>query len=323
MEPTPHGQALNVVFFGTPDFAVPSLLALHNDKRFAITAVVSQPDRPAGRGKKPQAAPVKQAAIRLDLPVLEPPFIRKKPQEFLALCNRFGPIDFFVVIAFGQILPEPVLTFPRFGAINVHASLLPRWRGAAPIHRAILAGDTRSGVCIMEMESGLDTGPVYASEEVSISPLETAGDLHDRLSTLSTELLPDTLVQIAKGSLKPTPQQEIGVTYAKKIEAEEAHIDWNRPTTEVLHQIHGMSPFPGAFSFLDGQRIKVFRVAPAEKTNELPAGSLTRSSKELLVNTHDGALSVLELQPAGKRRMAVKEFLAGVRGGDEGIGSLQ
>jgi methionyl-tRNA formyltransferase len=313
----PNKEPIRIVFAGTPDFSVPCLKALIADARFEVVAVISQPDAPSGRGKKLQAPPVKICAVEHELPVLQPTRLRKN-EEFFASLEKFGPIDFLVVVAFGQILPKRLLDWPRVAPINVHASLLPRWRGAAPIQRALLSGDSQSGVCIMHMEAGLDVGPVYAQQSIRIPEGANAGWLHDELSACGAKLLVDSLPQIASRQLEAKPQTNEGITYAQKIDKSELLIPWDLPSTKVLQHILAFSPFPGAYTFVDKKRLKILS-ARAFKENGLPpyskAGSLHHIKPDrLAVACHDAWIEILDLQPEGRARMQAAEFLRGCSG---------
>lgn len=292
---------MRIVFMGTPDFSVPVLDALV-DAGHDIAAVYCQPPRPAGRGKKDRPSPVQARAEALGLTVRHP--VSLKPSdaqhEFSAL-----DADVAVVVAYGLILPQPVLDAPKHGCLNIHASLLPRWRGAAPIHRAIMAGDKRTGVCIMQMEAGLDTGPVLLREATEIAPDDTTAVLHDRLSDMGARLIVQALDQLDE--LTPQAQPEDGVTYASKIEKSEARIDWSRPATEVDRHIRGLSPFPGSWCEINGERVKLLASrladgagAPGEVLND-----------ELIVACATGAVALTRLQRAGKGAQDADVFLRG------------
>ncbi len=285
---------------GTPDFSVPpldALVAAGHD----IACVYTQPPRPAGRGKKDRPSPVHTHAETLGIPVRHPKSLRSEEAqaEFAAL-----EADIAVVVAYGLILPQPVLDAPRHGCLNIHASLLPRWRGAAPIHRAIMAGDTETGVCIMQMEAGLDTGPVLLRRALPIGDTETTGDLHDRLSSLGADMIVDTLDRL--NELTPEAQPENGVTYAEKIDKSEARIDWTRPAPDVARHINGLSPFPGAWTEIDGERIKLLRAEPLAG-NAAPGTHLG----DFRIACGTGAVAILEAQRPGKRAMSSPEFLLG------------
>lgn len=288
-----------MVFMGTPDFSVPVLEALH--RQHEIVAVYCQPPRPAGRGKADRPSPVQARAEALGLPVRHPVSLRKP--EAVAEFGALGA-DVAVVVAYGLILPQAVLDAPRLGCLNIHASLLPRWRGAAPIHRAIMAGDRETGVCIMQMEAGLDTGPVLLREAVEIGAEETTAELHDRLSALGARLIVETLERLP---LPAVPQPEEGVTYAAKIEKAEARVDWTRPAAEVDRLIRGLSPFPGAWVEVNGERVKLLRSRLAEGRG-VPGQVLGGFT----VACGEGAVEVLEAQREGKRPMPAVDVLRGL-----------
>ena len=289
---------MRVIFMGTPDFSVPALRAIASDHE--VVAVYSQPPRAAGRGQKPRPSPVQAAAEVLSLPVRTPEHLRD-PQaqaDFAALCA-----DVAVVVAYGLILPQPVLDAPRLGCLNIHASLLPRWRGAAPIHRAILAGDDETGVAIMQMEAGLDTGPVLATRRTPIVADETTADLHDRLAVIGADLIADVLPRLP---LPATAQPDQGVTYAAKIDKAEARIDWTRPADEIDRQIRGLSPFPGAWCDIDGERVKLLR------SRVVPGGGQPGTVlPSFTVACGIGAVQITLAQRAGKRPMAAADLLRG------------
>lgn len=289
---------MRVIFMGTPDFSVPALRAIAD--RHDVVAVYTQPPRAAGRGQKPRPSPVHAAALELGLPVFHPEKLRDPADQ-----DRFAAhqADVAVVVAYGLILPQAVLDAPRLGCVNIHASLLPRWRGAAPIHRAILAGDAASGVAIMQMEAGLDTGPVLAETRTPIGPQDTAADLHDRLSDLGATLILDVLDRLP---LAATPQPEDGVTYAAKIDKSEARIDWSQPASQVDRQIRGLSPFPGAWCQIDGERVKLLRSRLASGSGE-PGQVLPGFT----IACGDGAIQVLTAQRSGKKPMAADDLLRG------------
>jgi methionyl-tRNA formyltransferase len=297
---------MRIAFMGTPDFAariLRDLAAWAGANGHQVAAVYSQPPREAGRGKKPQPSPVHKLADELGIPVFTPERLRsaEEQQAFAAL-----GLDVAVVAAYGLILPKPVLDAPRLGCLNVHASLLPRWRGAAPIQRAIMAGDEKTGVCIMRMEEGLDTGPVYRRREIPIGPEMTAGELHDALAALGSTPLFEAMADVQAG-LIPETQPEAGVTYAKKIDKAEARIDWSRPAVEVDRQIRGLSPFPGAWFEYGGERIKALR-------SRVVAGSGkpgTALDDGLTIACGDGAVALTELQRAGKGAMDAASLLRG------------
>jgi|SRR5882724_4901260 len=300
-------MSLRLIFMGTPDFAVPTLLELvaHGHE---IAAVYTRAAKAAGRGMKLQLSPVEQQAQRLGMAVAMPTTL-KTPQaleEFRAL-----NADAAVVVAYGMILPQAILDAPKLGCFNLHASLLPRWRGAAPINRAIMAGDTETGVMVMKMDAGLDTGDVAMAERMAITDAMTAADLHDALAPLGGDLMVRAMGALERGKLQLVPQSDEGVTYAQKIEKAEARIDWNRPARDVLRHVHGLSPFPGAWCemALEGAlaRVKVLRCEIADGSGA--PGDLL--DDRLTVACKQGAIRILELQRAGKQPMKAEEFLRG------------
>ena len=291
---------MKIIFMGTPDFSVPILteLAQHHD----IIAVYCQPPRPAGRGKSDRASPVQQCAEALGLPVFHPVSLRtaEAQQQFFAL-----DADLAVVVAYGLILPQAVLDHPRLGCLNIHASLLPRWRGAAPIHRAIMAGDVETGVCIMQMEAGLDTGPVLAREAIAIGAEETTADLHDRLSLIGAKLITATIERLP---LVVSPQSELGVTYAHKIDKAEARVDWCKAAEIVDRQIRGLSPFPGAWCEINGERIKLLRSRVV-----VGSGAPGCVLGGLRIACGTGAVEITLAQREGKRPMSAADILHGLK----------
>jgi methionyl-tRNA formyltransferase len=298
---------LRLIFMGTPDFAVPTLLELvaHGHE---LAAVYTRAAKPAGRGMKLQLSPVEQEARRLGIAVLTPSTL-KTPEALEEF--RSHSADAAVVVAYGMILPKPVLDAPQYGCFNLHGSLLPRWRGAAPINRAIMAGDTESGVMVMKMDVGLDTGDVAMAERLPITDAMTAADLHDALGPLGADLMVRAMGALERGKLQLTRQSEQGVTYAAKIDKAEARIDWNQPARAVLRHIHGLSPFPGAWCeiAIDGQpaRLKILRCETVERSGT--PGELL--DDRLTIACADGAIRILELQRAGKAPMKAGEFLRG------------
>jgi len=292
---------MRIVFMGTPAFSVPILEALVKAGH-DIVCVYSQPPRPAGRGKKDRPSPVQVKAEELGLPVRCPVSL-KSPEAQKAFAGLKA--DIAVVVAYGLILPQAILDAPVRGCLNIHASLLPRWRGAAPIHRAVMAGDAQTGICIMQMEAGLDTGPVLLRAAIPIEPEDTTGVLHDRLSALGAKVIVQALA--ALDDLIPQVQPDQGVTYADKIDKSEARIDWNRPAAEVDRTIRGLAPFPGAFVEQDGTRIKFLASRPASGTGT--PGSVLYDP--LRIVCQDGAVELLRLQRAGKGVQDADEFLRG------------
>jgi methionyl-tRNA formyltransferase len=305
---------LRVVFMGTPDFAVPTLTEIIGQGHEVVAAYTRAP-APAGRGMAPRPSPVERAAERFAIPVLTPRTLRE-PQAQAAFAAHEA--DVAVVVAYGLILPKPVLEAPELGCLNLHASLLPRWRGAAPIQRAIMAGDSETGVCVMRMEEGLDTGPVAMTERVPIGQDDTAGDLHDRLAMLGADLMARALAALSRGALGFRPQPAEGVTYAAKIGNDEARIDWSRPARELHDLVRGLSPFPGAFFEADlgkGQeradisRVKVLRTALAEGAGA--PGTLLDAQGTIACGA--GALRLVSVQRAGRQAMPAVDFLRGAR----------
>ncbi len=294
----------NVIFAGTPDFAVASLKALVESGITPI-AVLTQPDRPAGRGKRLSASPVKQFAEDLGIPVLQPKTLRDA--SVVAELEAMQP-DLMVVAAYGLLLPQNVLDIPRAGCVNVHASLLPRWRGAAPIQAVLLAGDEKTGVCLMSIEAGLDTGPVYSSEAITINDDETAGELHDRLAKLGGRVLAQHVKEIVAGKLEAIAQDDSRATYAGKIATADAAIDWRRSARDIDRQVRAFNPVPGAWFMHGDERIKCWR-AKAVAGVDAPPGTVVAASQEgVVVACGDGALSIESLQRPGKRTITAGEF---------------
>jgi methionyl-tRNA formyltransferase len=307
-----ESAGLRIVFAGTPTFAADYLSALL-DSKHEVVAVYTQPDRPAGRGKKLSPSPVKSLALERQIPVYQPLSLRNEAaqQELAALRP-----DVMVVVAYGLILPQAVLDLPRHGCLNVHASLLPRWRGAAPIQRAIEAGDRETGITIMQMEAGLDTGPMLATASCPIGPGDTAGTLLDQLSELGRQPLLSILDRLAQGTAVATPQDDSLATYASKIDKHEAAIDWELDAVTLDRKIRAFNPFPVAYSQLQGQRIKVYRAKPSETTaggHPLPGTILSINEQGLVIQCGQGSLLIEELQLPGKRPMTAKEVLLGNR----------
>jgi methionyl-tRNA formyltransferase len=299
---------LRLIFMGTPEFSVPTLRALH-DQGHDIAAVYTRAPKPGGRrGLTLQPTPVEQEARRLGIPVLTPRTL-KTPEALAEFCDHQA--DAAVVVAYGMILPQAILDVPKFGCYNLHASLLPRWRGAAPLNRAIMEGDAETGVMVMKMDVGLDTGDIAMAERIAVSDAMTVSDLHDALAPIGAELMVGAMAALERGALQLARQPDEGVTYAAKIEKAEAHIDWTRTARAVLRHIHGLSPFPGAWSEvpLDGApvRMKILRVEPADGTG--PPGAVL--DDQLMVACGAGAIRIVELQRAGKAPMKATEFLRG------------
>lgn len=312
-------QPLRIVYMGTPEFAVPALKALV-DGPDPVVGVVTQPDRPGGRGKKPRPPAVKVAADKVDVDVFQPENVNSP--EAIERLDDWAP-DVVVVAAYGQILKPDVLDLPPHGCINIHASLLPRFRGAAPINWAIAEGEQETGVTIMEMDEGLDTGPMLLKKKTLIGPLETAGELHDRLATMGAELIVDVMRLIHLDSLNPVPQNDDEASYAPMLSKEDGRIDWSDSATDIARRIRGFNPWPGTHSFYvddgDKQRIK-FHLARSvdsadhDVSEKIPAGTVVRASRsdgQLWIACGDGVLDCLQLQAPGKKAMDARDFLNG------------
>jgi methionyl-tRNA formyltransferase len=301
-------KPLNIIFMGTPAFAVPPLDALAAAGHRVLMAV-TQPDRPVGRGRKLTPSPVKRTALRLGIALRQPEKI--KTEAFTRELAALAP-DVLVVVAFGRILPRALLDLPRLGAVNIHGSLLPRYRGAAPIQWAVINGEALTGVTAMLMDEGLDTGPILCSREVPIRPDDTSATLHDRLSVAGAGLLIEALEGLATGSLTPVAQDDRLATYAPMLSKKDGRIPWQKPAREVACFIRGMTPWPGAFTFHGDRRLKIFRAQPlAVETGETPGRVLPGFADELRVATGDGVLSILEIQGESGKRLAIRDFLRG------------
>ena len=301
---------MRLIFAGTPEFAAQALQAIV-EAGHEVALVLTQPDRPAGRGMTLQPSPVKKLAMEYGLDVFQPPTLKDAEAQARIAAVQAGVM---VVAAYGLILPQVVLDMPHFGCINIHASLLPRWRGAAPIQRALLAGDAETGVCIMQMEAGLDTGPVLLSAGLAINADDTAATLHDKLAGLGARLVVEVLEQLPMAA---NPQADIGVTYAAKIDKAEAPLDWRLPAARLARQVRAFNPFPGATASLDGQTIKVWcadvqtAAVPDATPGTRPGTILTVERHGIVVACGDGLLRLTELQKAGGKRLPVASFLAG------------
>ena len=299
-------------FAGTPDFAVPALERLAAAHR--IAAVFTQPDRPSGRGRGLHMSPVKRRALELGLPVLQPATF--KTAEVLETL-RAAQLDALIVVAYGLILPASTLGFPRLGCFNIHASLLPRWRGAAPIQRALLAGDSATGVTIMRMEAGLDTGPMLASSRIGIEPNDTAKTLHDRLAPLGAQLMAETLEALHLGRAREAAQPATGVTYASKIDKAEAQIQWQRSAAEISRQVRAFNPWPMAETRLNGEQLRIWAAeaieSPSLQGSANPGSVLTAAPEGIDVVCGSGILRILNLQLAGRKPLPAAEFLRGQR----------
>jgi methionyl-tRNA formyltransferase len=307
---------MKIIFAGTPEFAAVALTALH-DAGYEIPLVLTQPDRPAGRGMQLHASTVKQFAVAHNIPVAQPislkldgkyPDIAHEAHELL----RTTPHDVMVVAAYGLILPRSILEIPKYGCINIHASLLPRWRGAAPIHRAIEAGDAETGVTIMQMEEGLDTGPMLAMQRIPITPDDTTGSLHDKLADLGGAMIVDALHNLQNGSVIASPQPEAGANYAGKITKDEAALDFTQPAEKLARKIRAFNPFPGASAQFNGVQIKLWAAQALPDTDAKPGQVLAASVHDgVIVACETGALRLTELQKPGGKRLPAAEFLKG------------
>ncbi len=311
-------HSLRVIFAGTPEFAAAALAAIH-EAGFAVPLVLTQPDRPAGRGMKLQASAVKRYALEQGLPVAQPPSLRRtgkfpaEAADAIALLNA-TPHDVMVVAAYGLLLPQEVLDIPRHGCINIHASLLPRWRGAAPIHRAIEAGDAETGVTLMQMDAGLDTGAMLSEARAAIAGTDTTATLHDTLAELGAKLIVEALVQLERdGQLAATPQPADGVTYAEKIGKQEAALDWREPAEVLARRIRAFDPFPGGAGTLDGAVLKLWAAeAIAARGAAAEPGTIVAADADgVVIACGSGALRVTQLQKPGGKRLPAREFLAG------------
>lgn len=297
---------MNLVFAGTPHFAVPTLQTLVTAGH-RISLVLTQPDRPSGRGRQVTFSPVKEFALAHGLAISQPSTLADQVEWLRALQP-----DAMIVVAYGLLLPPPVLELPRFGCINVHASLLPRWRGAAPIARAIEAGDRVTGITIMQMDRGLDTGPMLARAELPIADTDTAASLHDKLAHLGAELLVATLPGIEAGRIAPEAQTDAGATYARKLKKEEGRIDWHEPAATIARKVRAFNPWPVAHAMLDGEPLRIWSARPCLASGDQSPGTVLRADTGgLVVATGSGALLIDELQPAGGKRLGVRAFLNG------------
>lgn len=301
-------QPLKIIFAGTPEFAAESLKALLQGPDEVI-AVYTQPDRKAGRGQKLKPSPVKEVALEADIPVYQPlNFKEEQDRQVLADLNA----DLMVVAAYGLILPKTVLDTPRLGCINVHASILPRWRGAAPIHRALLAGDKQTGITIMQMDVGLDTGDMLSKAFTDIEDTDTSASLHDKLAIQGGEILLSTIEQLKAGSISPEPQDDEQANYAHKLTKEEGKIDWTESANAIAQKVRGLFPWPSAYTFIDEQNIRIHQASIADKTSEASAGSIIGSDKTgIYVSTGNGVICLEKLQLPGKKAMTAEQVLNG------------
>lgn len=298
---------MKIVFMGTPDFAVPTLEALVKGGHEVIAAV-TQPDKPKGRGKAVLMTPVKEKALEYSIPVYQP--VKVRDEEFIKLLAKMNP-DVIVVVAFGQILPKALLEIPRYGCVNVHGSLLPRYRGAAPIQWAVIDGEAVSGVTTMLMDEGLDTGDILEVREIPLDEKETGGSLFDKLSLLGGELILSTLGKLENGSIERTPQGEPTTGYAKMLDKSMGEIDWEKGAVQIERLIRGLNPWPSAYTFLKGKSLKIWAADVVKDEGSGTFGRVKKEKDRLLVETGDGFLSITELQLEGKKRMDTAAFLRG------------
>lgn len=298
---------MKIVFMGTPDFAVPSLNALSISKK-DIAAVVTQPDKPSGRGKKLTPPPVKTVALNSGIRVLQPE--RIKDEAFVNTIKEINP-DVIVVAAYGKILPAKILHLPKYGCINVHASLLPKYRGAAPINWAIINGEKETGITIMQMDEGLDTGGILLQKGIEITKEDTAGTLSNKLSKIGAGLLIEGLSAIEKGGIKAIPQDNSKSSYAPMLKKEDGQIDWTKGAEDIYNMVRGMDPWPGAFTYYKGELWKVWKVRHGDTGKGRPGEILTADKDRIDVVSKDSVISILEIQPANKKRMPVSDFLRG------------
>jgi methionyl-tRNA formyltransferase len=302
-----HPQEIRTVFMGTPDFALQTLQGLIA-AGCNLVGVYTQPDRPKGRGKQLAAPPVKELAQQYDIPVYQP--LKLRQPEAVAELEALAP-DLIVVVAYGQILPKSVLDIPSHGCINVHASLLPKYRGAAPINKAIINGETETGITTMYMDVGLDTGDMLVKKTLSIGPEETAGELHDRLASLGRETMEETLRQLCAGALQREVQDDDQSTYASMMKKEDGRIDWRRSAIEVHNHVRGLDPWPAAYTTLNDELLKLARTSPEETEGGKPGSVVSADGSGVRIACGSGTLLVKELQLAGRKRLAAADFLRG------------
>lgn len=300
---------MNIIFMGTPDFAVPVLTSLLDSGQHTVTAVVTQPDKARGRSGKPVFTPVKEAALEREIPVYTPE--RVKTPEFIKELREI-PCDVIVVVAFGQILPKEILEFPRYGCINVHASLLPRWRGAAPIQWAILEGDAKSGITTMQMDEGLDTGDMLLSQEIAISPEETGESLFEKLAGLGGPLLLRTLELAEAGTLTPVKQDDSRSTYAKMLTKDMGELDFSEPAERLERYVRGLNSWPSAYTRFHGKILKIWRAEVIDRDTDSACGAVVEADRNgFCIQTGRGLLRPVEIQLEGKKRMKTEDFVRG------------
>ncbi|TAK03737.1 methionyl-tRNA formyltransferase [Patescibacteria group bacterium] len=304
---------MKIVFFGSPELAVPFLAALKADPAFEVVAAVTQPDKPSGRGKTMSAAPVKETATRLGIPVLPFVSLRKDPAAAEAL--RALGADLFVVVAYGKLIPKGILELPRLGCVNVHPSLLPKHRGPSPMQYALAQGDPTTGISIMSLDEGMDTGPILAFESIGVDDVETLPSLSAKVMRLGPPLLVSTLKRLAKGEIVPMPQHDAKATVTKLLEREDGHLDWAKPVAEVERLVRAYLGWPGTFAVWTRNgsplRLKVLSARPTDLRADFPPGTVRVADGRLLVEAADGTLEILALQPEGKAAMTAAQFLSG------------
>lgn len=301
-------KVFNIIFMGTPDYAVPSLVALHNSVH-QLALVVTQPDRPKGRGRKILPPPVKKTAVDFGYDIIQPGTVKTK--EFIDLLTRYTP-DFFVVVAYGHILPKNILDIPKYGSINVHASLLPKYRGPAPIQWAVINGEKETGITTILMDKGMDTGDILLSAKETIQPDDTAACLHDRLATLGAKVLIETLDRFSQDDMRPVVQDHSQATRAPILKKDDGRIFWENSAEKIVAFIHGMTPWPGAFTFYKNKRLKIFNAGLIPSDAVAPPGTVVKGfADELRVATAKGLLLIHEIQGESGKRMTIKDFLRG------------
>ncbi len=311
-------EKINILFFGTPEYSVKTLETLFNKENINVVATITKEDKKQGRGQTVLPSPVKIFCNKFDIPCFQPKSLKKELDAFFNFLKNLPPIDISIVIAYGQILPKEILDFPKYGSVNLHASILPYLRGAAPIQRAIMQGDTQTGVSLMKMDEGLDTGDVFKKEYINIDNETTFSKLHDNLSSLSAKLIFENIDSIVSGTLIAVPQENTYTSYAKKIEKEEAKINWDNSAQKILRLINAMDPVLGAYSFLDDKRIKFFspKIVNDDFQNFINEqnGKIIKIEKDaIIIKCEDAFLKISELQLEGKKRLHVKDFLSGYK----------
>ena len=302
---------IKIAFFGTPDFSVPTLKELIKSEVFRVEVVITQPDKALGRGKKISYSPIKNIALENNIPTLQPNSIKKEWNDFKIELDKYN-CDIGIVIAFGQILPTSLLQYFKYGCLNLHASLLPRWRGAAPIQAALENGDTETGVCLMQMEEGLDTGGYYAKSILKLNDNYNAGQLHNELADISAKLLLDNLNEVVNKKLKLVEQDNSQASYAKKISKADEKINWAKTARQIHNKIRSLSPYPGAYCLINNKRLKILKTKVLDETIKSPGGQIVYQDKSRLqIACGQGVLDILEVQIEGKKKMTIVEFLNG------------